>query len=74
MDVNVCKFDVGSTTTRLQKVDCRSRRSRCDATDGRDGLLSTAGLMYFMSQVNDGGGPQPSHDYDNSPIFIQRQR
>ena len=54
MDVNVCKFDVRSTTTtRLQKVDCRVALLLLLPTVlpllRPDELLSTAGYLYLVN-------------------------
>ena len=55
MDVNVCKFDVRSTTTttRLQKVDCRVALLLLLPPVlpllRPDELLSTAGYSYLVN-------------------------
>ena len=54
MDVNVCKFDVRSTTTtRLQKVDCRVALLLLLPTVlpllRPDELLSTASYLYLVN-------------------------
>ena len=52
MDVNVCKFDVRSTTTtRLQKVDCRVALLLLllPPVLRPDELLSTAGYSYLVN-------------------------